>query len=280
MKTSLLRCSPKAQVVSPGTGRPFTATDVTELFKQIITYLLTEEVRWESVVEYAAQWARGHSGNHYEICAFRTSQQVQDVAVALQNEIGQGVVPTEDLMAWLFAPPSLVKPSGPSQSKIAIVGMACRFPGGATDTDKYWDLLESGRDVHQKIPADRFSVETHFDPTGQKVNATHTPYGCFVEEPGLFDPAFFNMSPREAEQADPMHRLALVTAYEALERAGFVASDSVNMHMIGSFYGQSSDDYREVNSGQEIGTYWIPGGCRAFATGRINYFFWILWAQF
>jgi acyl transferase domain-containing protein len=58
----------------------------------------------------------------------------------------------------------------------------------------------------------------------------------------------------------PIHRLALVTAYEALERAGFVAGNSVDMHRIGTFYGQSSDDYREVNSGQEIGTYWIPGG--------------------
>jgi hypothetical protein len=128
------------------------------------------------------------------------------------------VVPTEDLMAWLFALPPQVKPSGPLQSKIAIIGMACRFPGRATDTDIYWNLFESGRDVHQKIPADRFNVETHFDPTGQKVNATYTPYGCFVEEPGLFDPAFFNMSPREAEQTDPMHRLALALSQGSLQK--------------------------------------------------------------
>jgi monodictyphenone polyketide synthase len=273
VKTSLPGHRTKAQVISPGSGRPFTASDATELFKQIITYLLTEEVCWESAVEYVAEWARGHGGNQYQICAFRSSQQVRDVAIALQAETGQELVPTEDLMAWLFALPLQVKPSSPLQSKVAIIGMACRFPGGATNSDKYWDLFESGRDVYQKIPADRFNVETHFDPTGQKVNATQTPYGCFVEEPGLFDPAFFNMSPREAEQTDPMHRLALVTAYEALERAGFVAGKSVDMHRIGTFYGQSSDDYREVNSGQEIGTYWIPVGCRAFSPGRINYFF-------
>jgi hypothetical protein len=195
VKTSFPGHRTKAQVISPGSGRPFTGLDATELFKQIISYLLAEEVCWESAVEYAAEWARDHGGNHYEICAFRSSQQVQDVAMALQAETGQNIVPTEDLMAWLFALPPQVKPSGPLQSKIAIIGMACRFPGGATDTDKYWNLFESGRDVHQKIPADRFNVETHFDPTGQKVNATHTPYGCFVEEPGLFDPALFNMSP-------------------------------------------------------------------------------------
>src|SRR2546429_495336 len=84
VKTSLPGRCTKAKVISPGSGRPFTANDATELFKQIFTYLLTEEVRWESVVEYAAQWVRDHGNNHNEICAFRTSQQVQDVAVALQ----------------------------------------------------------------------------------------------------------------------------------------------------------------------------------------------------
>src|SRR5215469_9162507 len=101
VKTSLPGHCTKAKVISPGSGRPFTAIDATELFKQIITYLITEEDRWESAVEYAAEWTRGHGGNHYEICAFGTSQQVQDVATALQAEIGQGLVPTEDLMAWL-----------------------------------------------------------------------------------------------------------------------------------------------------------------------------------
>ena len=99
--------------------------------------------------------------------------------------------------------------------------------------------------------------------------------GGFIDEPGLFDAPFFNMSPREAQQTDPMQRLALVTAYEALERAGYVANrtSATNLHRIGTFYGQASDDYREVNTAQEISTYFIPGGCRAFGPGRINYFF-------
>ena len=260
-------------VISPGSGRPFNATDATELFRQIIRYLLTEEVSWERAVNYASEWVKSHGDDHYQIYAFRTAQQVQDVVAAIKNTIEKPSVSIVDMMAWLFTPPKpQIRSSGPLQSKIAIVGMSCRFPGGANDTDKYWDLLESGRDVHEKVPADRFDIETHFDPTGQKPNATLTPYGCFVENPGLFDAAFFNMSPREAEQTDPMQRLALVTAYEALERAGFVAHKSIDMHRIGTFYGQASDDYREVNSGQDIGTYYISGGCRAFGPGRINYF--------
>ena len=113
---------------------------------------------------------------------------------------------------------------GSSKSKIAIVDMSCIMSGGATDTQKFWELLEQGLDVHRKIPADRFDVETYFDPAGKAVNASHTEYGCFIDEPSLFDAPFFNMSPREAQQTDPMQRLALITAYEALERAGYVAN--------------------------------------------------------
>lgn len=72
-----------------------------------------------------------------------------------------------------------------------------------------------------------------------------------------------------------MHRLALVTAYEALEMAGYVPNrtPSSNLGRIGTFYGQASDDWRELNASQNIGTYAVPGGERAFANGRINYFF-------
>ena len=82
------------------------------------------------------------------------------------------------------------------------------------------------------------------------------------------------MSPREAQQTNPMQRLALVTAYEALKRAGYVAgrTPSTDLHRIGTFYAQAIDDYREVNTAQEVGTYFITGGCGAFGPGRINYF--------
>lgn len=80
---------------------------------------------------------------------------------------------------------------------------------------------------------------------------------------------------KQAEQTDPMQRLALVTAYEALEMAGFVPNRTASSHVsrVGTYYGQASDDYREVNASQKIGTYGIPGTERAFGNGRINYFF-------
>ena len=175
-------------------------------------------------------------------------------------------------------------PRSSRKPKLAIVGMAGRFPNAA-DHEKFWDLLEAGLDVHRKvrflslhgfliralivpkIPADRFNVDKHYDPTGKTRNTSHTPYGNFIDEPGLFDPRFFNMSPREATVTDPMHRLGLASAYEALEMAGYVPnrSPSTKLDRIGTFYGQTSDDWREINEAQDIDTYFITAGVRAFA---------------
>jgi len=115
-------------------------------------------------------------------------------------------------------------------------------------------------------------VRTHCDASGGKRNTTLTPYGCFIERPDLFDTCLFKMSAREAAQTDPMQRLMLMTAYEALETAGYSSEDTIN-HIFGTYYGQSSDDWREVNAGQDIDIFHITGGNRAFGPGRINYFF-------
>jgi acyl transferase domain-containing protein len=160
------------------------------------------------------------------------------------------------------------------RAKLAIVGMAGRFPDAASH-EKLWELLEKGLDVHREAPKDRFDVRTAVDPTGKARNTSHTPYGCWIENPGLFDPRFFNMSPREAFQTDPMQRLSLSTAYEALEMAGYVPNRtrSTKLDRIGTFYGQTSDDWREINAAQDVDTYYITGGVRAFGPGRINYHF-------
>ncbi|KAI0128181.1 putative polyketide synthase [Hypoxylon sp. NC0597] len=268
--------SPRLPVYSTASGEPFQVGTCTDLFQAIIKEILTEAICWDNVVSGIVQRARDLEASHCPILVFRNSLPIKDLTQALRK-LPDLETSTQELIPLIQEADtsSGEGPRGPQQSKIAIVGMSCRMPNGATDTEKFWELLESGLDVHRKIPADRFDVETHYDPTGKRMNTSHTPYGCFIDEPGLFDAPFFNMSPREAEQTDPMQRLILVTAYEALERAGYVANrtTSTNLHRIGTFYGQASDDYREVNTGQEISTYFIPGGCRAFGPGRINYFF-------
>ncbi|KAI9792875.1 MAG: Type I Iterative PKS [Piccolia ochrophora] len=269
------RCA-RVPVLSTSSGKRYPAESATELIEQIVFELLTQAIRWDNVVEGAVEHATYMAATECQVLSFGVSIPVQDLVSTLKSSLQDLKVSTEEVMPWVTKRPEEAQaPRSTKEAKIAIVGMACRFPDGADNTEKYWELLEKGRDVHKKVPADRFDVDSHTDPTGKKTNASRTPYGCFIDEPGLFDAPFFNMSPREAQETDPMQRLGLVTAYEALERAGYVANRTAatDLHRIATFYGQASDDYREVNTAQDIGTYFIPGGCRAFGPGRINYFF-------
>lgn len=266
--------TPAVSVLSTSTGAPFPAKTAKELFAHLVEEIMTQAIQWENVVKNIVHHAK--RTEMYTVYTFRNSSPSHDLLEALSEKSQEFETRSKDLISWILKPERPRKgPRSPQQSKIAIVGMACRLPGGASDTEKFWEILDQGLDLHRKVPADRFDVETHTDPSGKRLNTSHTPYGCFIDEPGLFDAPFFNMSPREAMQTDPMQRLALVTAYEALERAGYVANrtSSSNQSRIGTFYGQASDDYREVNTAQEVGTYFITGGCRAFGPGRVNYFF-------
>lgn len=95
-----------------------------------------------------------------------------------------------------------------TQSKIAIIGYSGRFPS-ADSNEAFWELLQAGRDVHREIPSDRFTWRTHYDKNLKRPNTSRVKYGCFIDAPGLFDARFFNISPREAENTDPAHRLAI-----------------------------------------------------------------------
>ncbi|KAI0972477.1 hypothetical protein F4678DRAFT_460698 [Xylaria arbuscula] len=269
--------TPTLTATSTSTGMPFSAQGARELFEEIITEIMTRPILWDKVVDAVLEQSYTTSSSTCQILIFRNSLPIYDLLSAFSSRQTNVNVVTVDLIASTTTKPQPGDASKgrSTKDKIAIVGMACRLPGGATDPETFWELLESGLDVHRKIPADRFDVNTHYDPIGKATNASHTQYGCFIDEPGLFDAPFFNMSPREAQQTDPMQRLALLTAYEALEKAGYVGNrtPATNLHRIGTFYGQASDDYREVNTAQEVSTYFIPGGCRAFGPGRINYFF-------
>jgi monodictyphenone polyketide synthase len=272
---------PTAQILSTDTGSPFVASNTTELVREVIGEILMRQIVWDNVLKGALEVVEAQSPSNVEIFTFGVSLPVNELKTTLDVGVPQlqDTVKILSLFGWMESSRlSTRNPRTSRQSKIAIIGMSCRMPGGATDTERLWELLEKGLDVHRLVPEDRFDIESHFDPDGKRLNASHTAYGCFIDKPGLFDAPFFNMSPREAEQTDPMQRLALVTAYEALERAGFVVNrtPASDKSRVGTWYGQASDDYREVNTSQAISTYFIPGGCRAFGPGRINYFFMFL----
>lgn len=160
------------------------------------------------------------------------------------------------------------------QSKLAIIGFSGRFPD-ADENEAFWRLLHEGCDVASEAPKTRWNVETHVDPSGKRRNTSATPFGCWLQDAGLFDARFFGVSPREAPQVDPAQRLSLLTAYEAIEHAGLVpgATPSTRRDRVGVFTGASSNGWGETNSAQDIDTYYIPGSCRAFIPGKINYHF-------
>ncbi|KAF2211538.1 hypothetical protein CERZMDRAFT_42949 [Cercospora zeae-maydis SCOH1-5] len=172
-------------------------------------------------------------------------------------------------------PPSVAAGQEPmAKSPIAILAASGRFPQSSS-MDQFWDVLINGIDTHELVPPSRWNAATHVsaDPTAKNVSGTG--FGCWLHEAGQFDAAYFNMSPREAPQVDPAQRLALLTATEALEQAGIVPdrTSSTQRKRVGVWYGATSNDWMEVNSAQNIDTYFIPGGNRAFIPGRVNFHF-------
>jgi iterative type I PKS product template protein len=262
---------PLSLVHSASSGRCQTASNTLDLVRVALSEILLEPVRWDNLLEEVVSQMTSTGAAECEVSAIGMTNIAHSLASALKSG-GQTGISVRDQSIWCATSD---KSRGRTQNdKIAIVGMSGRFPGAA-NPDKLWELLEKGLDVHREVPADRFDAKAHCDPSGKGKNKSHTPYGCFIDEPGLFDPRFFNMSPREAAQTDPMGRLALTTAYEALEMSGYVPNrtPSTKLHRIGTFYGQTSDDWREINAAENIDTYFITGGVRAFAPGRINYYF-------
>lgn len=264
----------KFPMVSSATGKPIVESTYGALLRMVLNDVLLEQLRWDNVLkEFAIKNCEATTAPHVIIYPVLTAA-AQSLASGLSRDSQVQVKINNSCMAESDNP----RPSGlkgkSHQSKIAIVGYGGRFPD-AENIEKFWEILHNGLDVHRTIPEDRFDVATHFDPTGRKKNTSKVDHGCFIEKPGLFDARFFNMSPRESANTDPGQRLAITTAYEALEMAGFVPNrtPSTQRNRVGIVYGMTSDDWREVNSGQDIDTYFIPGGNRAFTPGRINYHF-------
>ena len=124
---------------------------------------------------------------------------------------------------------------------VALIGLACRFPGAA-DLEEFWSLLKAGRDGVGEIPDDRWDVEEYFHPDPAKPGKMYTRAGGFIADIDKFDAGFFGISPREARRIDPQQRLLLELTWEALESGGIVPERLAGSQS-GVFVGISLSDY-------------------------------------
>ncbi|KAJ3993443.1 thiolase-like protein, partial [Lentinula boryana] len=161
---------------------------------------------------------------------------------------------------------------------IAIVGMACRFPGGAHSPEEFWQLLMSGKDTMEDIPSSRFDIDDYWSNQSGEPNRMAARKGHFLQEGTFFDEAFFNLSPREAMNTDPQHRILLETVVDALDDAGYKEAQEGgeigwNKSMMGVFIGSATDSYQNNLASEPIDAFFCPGTIRGFAGGRISHYF-------
>ncbi|MER7187251.1 type I polyketide synthase, partial [Streptomyces hyaluromycini] len=158
---------------------------------------------------------------------------------------------------------------------IAIVGMACRFPGGIDSPEDLWRLLQEGGEVVGDFPDDRgWDTSRLFDADPDRPGTSATRRGAFLAEPGAFDPDFFGISPREALAVDPQQRLLLETAWETFERSG-IRPDFLRGSGTGVFVGTNGNDYAPPAGAvpEDLEGYILVGNAASVASGRISYTF-------
>ena len=157
---------------------------------------------------------------------------------------------------------------------IAIIGMACRFPGSVDTPEAFWTLLHDGVDAITEVPAERWDVDAYFDPDPDAPGKSYTRWGGFLDGIDRFDAAFFGNAPREAIAMDPQHRLLLEVAWESLERAG-QAPDQVTGSRTGVFIGLAAMDYAylQMRRGElrDLDLYFGTGTSHSQAAGRLSY---------
>ncbi|MYX11608.1 polyketide synthase, partial [Streptomyces sp. SID8375] len=181
----------------------------------------------------------------------------------------------EELLGGQTALPAVRPTAAVDDEPIAIVGMACRFPGGIDSPEALWDLLARGGDAIGDFPADRgWDVERLYHPDPEHKGTSYVREGGFLGNAGEFDAGFFGVSPREATAMDPQQRLLLETSWETLENAG-IDPTTLRGSDAGVFVGTNGQDYGTVlaQGADNADGYLITGTSASVVSGRVSYVF-------
>ena len=163
-----------------------------------------------------------------------------------------------------------------AREPIAIIGMGCRFPGGSSSPEAFWQMLREGRDAVGIVPADRWDDEALYDPDPLAAGKIASRWGGFVEGVDRFDAAFFGISPREAIRMDPQQRVLLEVATDAFEQAGYTLerlAGSATGIFVG-VHGHSSDYlWMQYAEPDEMDAFTGTGTAHNLLAGRLSYMF-------
>lgn len=165
----------------------------------------------------------------------------------------------------------------PENNPVVVVGMGCRFPGGANSPKQFWELLVSGKNGISEVPRERWDKEAYYSEDETVRGKMYVNAGGFLQDADIrtFDADFFRIAPKEARSLDPQQKLLLEVVWEALEDAG-INPETIHGKNVGVYLGISTDDYKRThlfaNGVDKIDMYSATGTVFSAAGGRISFF--------